>query len=331
VQKILEQDRHMTKRNLCSKSHNWPEAIDLDGDGNLYFSDVVAKKLYRFTREGDGSLQKKEELLLQGFKYAAGISIDRENKLLYIGVSLQGEQVSKVLQIPLGLLNRCQDFEYSYENLKRSVEMNSADLNEYEIGESKPNGVVFDKKTKNIFYTDENIIQGYFRNKPGHVGDTQGKIKKKLLTPNGIDIDPTIEDKTVLVVGQPRKNTIVRITMPQVEFGKPKQLSGIGGRLGAGPDGLFSMENGDILVAAFVTGQILYLPWDGSTYSDPIVIEDGLDNPTDLVVGPSSSGADHSESLYVTTLVWWRAFLFPAGKVVEIPDIRSRIAKKLAV
>ena len=142
---------------------------------------------------------------------------------------------------------------------------------------------------------------------------------------------PTTQNKTVLVVGQPRTNTIVRITMPQVELGKPKQLSGVGGLLGAGLDGVFCMENGDILVAAFVTGQILYLPWDGSTYGDPIVIEEGLDNPTDLVIGTSSSGTDQSESLYVTTLIWWRIFLFLAGKVVEIPDIRSRIAKKLAV
>jgi sugar lactone lactonase YvrE len=318
----------MTKRNLCSESHNWPEAIDFDGDGSLYFSDVVAKKLDRFPREGDGSLQEKEQLLLKGFKHAAGISIDRENKLLYFGVRLQGDRVSKVLQIPLGLLDRCQECDYSYQKLKRSVEMDSEVLYEYEIGESIPNGVVFDKKTKNVFYTHENIIRGYILNRPGYVGDTQGKIKEKLLTPNGIKIDPTIEDKSVLVVGQPRTNTIVRITMPQVELGKPKQIRGIGERLGVVPDGLFCLENGDLLVAGFATGQILYLPWDGSTYHDPIMIEDGLDNPTDLVVGPSSRGADYSESLYVTTLVWWRAFLFPVGKVIEIPDIRTRIADK---
>jgi hypothetical protein len=319
----------MLTRNLCSKSHKWPEAIDMDGDGNLYFSDAVAKKLYRFTRERDGSLQKKEQLLIQGFKHVGGISIDRQNKLLFLGVRLQGDLVSKVLQIPLELLDHCQDFEYSYKDLKRSVQMNSAALYEYEIGESTPNGVVFDKRTNNVFYTDENIFQGYVRNEPGHVGDTQGKIEKKLLTPNGIDIDPTIENRTVLVVGQTRKNTILRSTVPQVELGKSRRLSGVGGRMGAGPDGLFCMENGDILVAAFLTGQILYLPWDGSSYSDPIVIEDGLDNPTDVVVGPSSSGAVDSDSLYVTTLVWWRIFLFPAGKVVEIPGIRTTIANKL--
>lgn len=320
----------MTKRNLCSISHKWPEAIDIDGHGNLYFSDIVAKKLYRFTRQTDGSLKLKEQLLLEGFKYLAGISIDRENKHLYLGATLQDEQVSKVLQIPLGLLNRCQDFEYSYENLKRSVDLSPAALYEYEIGESKPNGVVFDKVTKDVFYTDENIILGYLRNKPGHVGDTQGVIKEELLTPNGIDIDPTSENSTVLVVGQPRTNTIVRITMPQVELGKPKQISGVGGLLGAVPDGVYCMDNGDILIAAFASGQILYLAWDGSAYSDPVVIEDGLDNPTDLVIGPSSSGAERSESLYVTTLVWYRTFLFTAGKVVEITDIRTRIEEKLA-
>jgi hypothetical protein len=325
----VELDRPMNKRNLCSKSHKWPEAIDIDGDGNLYFSDAVAKELYRFSRERDGSLKNNEELLLKGFKHIGGISIDRQNRLLYLGVTLQEDPVSKVLQIPLGLLNRCQDYKYSYENLKRSVEMNSAALYEYEIGQSRPNGVVFDRKTKNVFYTDENIVQGYFRNKRGHVGDTQGKIKKELLTPNGIDIDPAIEDKTVLVVGQTRKNSILRITLPQVELVKSQQLSGVGGRLGVGPDGLFCLENGGILVAAFLTGQILYLPRDGSTYSDPIVIEDGLDNPTDMVVGPSSSGADNSDSLYVTTLVWWRMLLFPAGKVVEIPGIATRIADKV--
>ncbi len=66
------------------------------------------------------------------------------------------------------------------------------------------------------------------------MGDTQEKINKKLPTPNGIDIDPTIENKTVLVVGQPRNNSIVRITMPKVELCKPKQISGFGGRMGAG-------------------------------------------------------------------------------------------------
>lgn len=320
----------MTKRNLCSISHKWPEAIDIDGDGNLYFTDIVAKKLYRFTRQTDGSLKLEEQLLLEGFKHVAGISIDRENELLYLGAALKEEQVSKVLQIPLGLLNHCQDFAYSYENLRRSVDMDSVALYEYEIGESKPNGVIFDKLTKNVFYTDENIILGYLRNKPGHVGDTQGVIKEELLTPNGIDIDPTSENDNVLVVGQTRTNTIVRITMPQVELGKPKQLSGFGGLLGPGLDGVYCMENGDTLVAAFVTGQILYLAWDGSAYKDPVVIEDGLDNPTDVVIGPSSLGADQPESLFVTTLIWWRSLIFPAGKVVEIPDVRTRIEDKMA-
>lgn len=201
----------MTKRNLCSLSHQWPEAVDIDGDGNLYFTDTVAKKLYRFPRQTDGSLKLKEQLLLEGFKHLAGISIDRENELLYLGAALKDEQVSKVLQIPLGLLNRCQDFEYSYENLKRSVDMGPAALYEYEIGESKPNGVVFDKVTKDVFYTDENLILGYLRNKPGHVGDTQGMIKEELLTPNGIDIDPTSENNNVLVVGQPRTRWILSI------------------------------------------------------------------------------------------------------------------------
>ena len=110
-----------------------------------------------------------------------------------------------------------------------------------------------------------------------------------------------------------------------------KRISGIGGSLGPGLDGLFCLENGDILAAGFVTGQILYLPWDDTTYGDPIVIEEGLDNPTDLVVGPSSRGADYPDSLYVTTLIFWRVLPFfkPAGKVIEIPDIRARISDKL--
>ena len=318
----------MTKKNLCLYTHKWPEAIDMDGDGNLYFSDVVAKTLYRFVRDGDGRLQGEEQLLLKGFKHAAGISIDRENELLYFGVRLAGDRVSKILQIPLGLLDRSQKFEYSYRDLKRSVEMNPAGLYEYEIGDSIPNGVIFDQSTKNVYYTHENLFLGYLMNKPGYVGDTQWMINQELLVPNGIHVDPTIEDKTVLVVGQTRTNSIVRITMPQVELGKPKRTSGVGGRLGAGLDGLFCLENGDLLVAGFVSGQILYLSWDGRAYGDPVVIDDGLDNPTDLVVGPSSRGADHPESLYVTTLVWWRTFLFPKGKVVEIPDFKARISDK---
>lgn len=330
MDQVSEKDEHMTNRNLCSKAHYWPEAIDFDGQGNLYFSDIVAKKLYRFRREEDGSLGKQEQLLLQGFKHAAGISIDRGNELLYLGVTLRGDQVSKVLQIPLGLLNRGQEFEYSYEKLKSSVELSPETLYEYDIGVSKPNGLVFDPQSKNAFYTDENILLGYLLNKPGHVGDTRGLIKQAMLTPNGIDIDPSVEDETVLVVGSPRTNSITRIAIPQVEVGEPKQLLGIGGILGPGPDGLYCMQNGDILAAAFVSGQILYLAWDGSEYRDPIVIADGLDNPTDLVIGPSSLGADHPESLYVTTLVWWRSLIFPAGKVIEIPDVRTRILEKLA-
>jgi hypothetical protein len=202
--------------------------------------------------------------------------------------------------------------------------MNPERLYEYEIGDSRPNGVVFDKKTKNVFYIHENLLLGYLMNKPGYVGDIKGTINMNMLIPTGIDIDPTIKDNTVLVVGQREEDSIVRITMPNGAMTRHKKLIKSERHLDR-YDGLFCMENGDILFAGNSTGQILYFNWDGEDYRRPIVIADGLDNPTDLVIAPSSSGADDSESLYVTTVVFWRTILFPAGKVVEIPGIRTRI------
>jgi hypothetical protein len=94
------------------------------------------------------------------------------------------------------------------------------------------------------------------------------------------------------------------------------------------PDGLICLENGDVLVAAFGSGQILYLAKDGDQYRGPFTLAEGLGRPADLVLGPSSQ--NRSRSLFVTPKEAW---FFPfksiaRGKVVEIQNIDLLIKEK---
>ena len=57
--------------NICTDyPHTWPESIDTDATGNVYFTDAAEGTLYRIKREDKNSLAKKEELILKDFKRA---------------------------------------------------------------------------------------------------------------------------------------------------------------------------------------------------------------------------------------------------------------------
>jgi len=68
------------------------DGIDRDQEGNIYFSDFTAGKIYKLTREG------KLQLIAKGLNQPADISLDRENKLLLIPEF----NASRVKTIPVG-------------------------------------------------------------------------------------------------------------------------------------------------------------------------------------------------------------------------------------
>jgi hypothetical protein len=48
--------------------HVWPESIDMDRFGNIYFTDAAEGTLYRIRRNKDNSLARQEEALLKDLK-----------------------------------------------------------------------------------------------------------------------------------------------------------------------------------------------------------------------------------------------------------------------
>ena len=89
--------------------HAWPESIDVDGEGNIYFTDAYEGTLYRISRTEDGKLKAAEELLIEGLKRASGISINRNENVLYMGLALKSGKGTeyKIARIPLEIFTIC--------------------------------------------------------------------------------------------------------------------------------------------------------------------------------------------------------------------------------
>lgn len=64
--------------------HKWPESIDFDQHGNLYFTDAIEKALFQIKRNHNGTLDNKSIPLLLGFDHTSGVSVDRKNAFLYL-------------------------------------------------------------------------------------------------------------------------------------------------------------------------------------------------------------------------------------------------------
>jgi hypothetical protein len=307
----------------------------MDSDGNIYFTDSVERSLYRLKRKSDNTLPRKgEEILLWGLGHAGGVSIDRENKVLYLGARTGCWLSPKaaILQIPLAVFDKpYKGCSYSSEEFTQALERQSlkrADV-EHEVrpAESglplpKPNGVLFVPGENKVFYTHENLPGG-ISGREGYLGDISNSLCKRYVSPNGLDVDTTTGNP-VLVIALTLKNSIVRFNLSTGESSPPVELKHeTKYKRGLSPDGLICLKNGDILFASFISGRVYFMPWDGQAYGDPRSIADGLDCPTDLVVGTSSSGA--GESLFVTTTKMGWAFLRGGGNIIEIPNICEKI------
>ena len=318
--------------------HVWPESIDIDRFGNIYFTDPAEGTLCRIRRNKDNSLAQQEETLLKDFKRASGISIDPIGQVLYMGVTIrfQGKSQYKIVGIPLEFFRTCLDFPYRFSSLKECAELNNIEIVETAIS-NVPNGVIFDSNQQLTFYTYIRLgILAFLFKFEGHIGktpvktDVKVKIIHKIRSPDGIDLDRT-DPGTVLVVAKTLDNAVKRI---RVSEDKAEEMLTIMLQKSGGnsprhlPDGLICLENGDILVAAFGSGQILYLAKDGSQYRGPFKLSEGLGHPTDLVLGPSSQ--NRTRSLFVTTKEsWFIPFKSIAkGKVVEIQNIDTLIKEK---
>ena len=295
----------------------------MDRAGNLYLSDALDGSLHRFRRRADGTLDAREECLLGGFRSAHGISISRDN-VLYLGVLVRLHRGvrPKVIALPLDALNPCRDLPYTYETLKACVERRGYVWSERDLSRrDTPNGMVWVEREEAIYVTVERLLVGLLGRK-GHIRrlsfdapQTAVEVLKRL-TPNGIDLDRSAGVLT-LVVALTLKNSLCRIErLPGgarrvMEVPLPRGGHWLLGHL---PDGLICMENRDVLVACFGSGQILCLPWADGVYGTPFMVAQGLGYPTDLTCGMSSTG--QGTSLYVTAMR-------PLGKgrVVEIPNI----------
>ena len=318
--------------------HVWPESIDIDRFGNIYFTDAAEGTLCRIRRNKDNSLAQQEETLLKDFKRASGISIDPIGQVLYMGVTIrfQGKTQYKIVGIPLEFFSTCQEFPYRFNSLKECAKLNNIEIVETAIS-NVPNGVIFDSKQQLTFYTYIRLgILAFVFKLEGHIGkmpvktDVKVKIIHNIRSPNGIDLDRS-DPGTVLVVTATLDNAVKRI---RVSEEKTEEMLTISLQKSGGksprhlPDGLICLENGDILVAAFGSGQILYLAKDGDQYRGPFKLAEGLGHPTDLVLGLSSQ--NRTRSLFVTTKEAW---LIPfksiaKGKVVEVPYIDTLIKEK---
>ena len=321
--------------NICTDyPHAWPESIDTDATGNIYFTYADEGTLYRIKREDENSLAKKEELLLKDFKRASGISIDPASQVLYMGVVIrwQGKIKYKILGIPLDIFNICQAFPYSYSGLKECAEMNKNEIVESSIPKA-PNGVIFNSKLQSAFYTYARLGPlGYIFRLKGHIGKTtvkaesEVKIIQEMRSPNGIDLYQK-DSETILAVASTLDH---EVKLMRILEDKTEHILTISVKMSNGkyPDGLTYLENGDILLAVFSSGQILYLPKDGNKYLEPYTLVEGLGHPTDLVVWPSCKNGPRS--IFVTTKeTWFNTNKSAAkGKVVEIQDIDKLIEEK---
>ncbi|MBI9082215.1 MAG: hypothetical protein JEZ11_01375 [Desulfobacterales bacterium] len=327
---------HAGRDDVCvvsSQAHTWPESIDVDSEGNLYFSDMCEKALYRLARlkEKDEGAAFREEKLLKGLAHISGVSIDRnkEKEALYCGAKVPGDKGFSILGLPLSL------WEPEAVTIDMADPKNFAEAappeRRYGQGKiEKPNGVAFDAANNDIYYT----VANYLSFSGGHVGKinldpkvTTAQIP--MTTPNGIDLykDAQTNGSQLLVTrtGLP----LLRQGGASLDpMGKETILAGLSKYH---PDGVYCMKNGDALVAGFSSGNILYLQRKkGSTVyyeAVPVPLCRSLGHPTDLVMAPSSTGTD--QSLYVTSTNPWRLFLPKdqrGGRVLEIPHIEKRLA-----
>jgi hypothetical protein len=307
-------------RKLTMGKHNWPESIDFDRSGNLYFSDHREKALFSIRRNPDGALADTDEMLLYGFDHASGVSIDRENNILYLGIQIK--KAGAILCIPLELFDEQTNIRYPsfrWDRLKDlSLQPEEIDLNrgKGKRGSPKPNGVIFDKGTNSVFYTNSNL-EGAALCFNGFVGNTSDPERKKFFTPNGIDVDPTAEG--VLVISLARKKRILRL-----DWRNKTSLESP--RIGKMLDGLLCLENGDVLVASFYSKAIFHLRWNGRGYEKPTVIQNKLDCATDVALGQSANGS--GESLFVTATKGFFRSYWEGGAIIEIPNIQALIYSK---
>ena len=316
-------------------AHAWPESIDVDRRDNLYFTDAYEGKLYRIARNEDGRLRPAEEVLVEGLVRASGISISREEDVLYMGLALKTDAGTeyKIARIPLDALTACDCHPCSYDALNACARKLQLEMVEYPICYA-PNGVIYNPDSRTVYYTHEALgaFSWLFKTK-GHIGSVsvdnpaEEKIISSLYSPNGIDVAP-YRGGQALIVSITLENGIDRIILSDNEvtaispFSLEKAESGIFGNL---PDGLLRLPDGDLLVAAFGSGKVFYLPQQENGYGDPVELVQGLGNPTDLTIGLSGNGSGNS--LYVTTkdggILPWR--WIAKGRVIEIPDIEKII------
>jgi sugar lactone lactonase YvrE len=317
-----------------TKGHQWPESIDVDSNGNLYFSDAVEGTLFFIEKIGQGSKWKTKKII-DNFERASGLSIDQENSQLYLGISAQIDNGEKhgILRLPLSLLGKIADKKpingtnFFNEKFRQDNGVLLADIPKL------TNGIVYYQPENEVYYTWLRLGFGSIFRLRGHIGrisfDKRDVDYKPIpiYSPNGIVVESgkmgpelivavTLENK-IKILKPPKYDTATAATIDLRKSGKKRYCHL--------PDGLIRRENGDLVVAAFGSGQILYLKRNGDSYEKPTVIAKVPGNPTDVVIAQSLAG--NGKSLFVTLTHWHRIFnrSIRKGAVIEIPNVVPRI------
>ena len=253
-----------------------------------------------------------------------------------IKASKKAESKYRIIGIPLDLFSNSDGQPIQYQNLRQYAEGRNHSIYENSIS-VQPNGIVCDENDNSVFYTYEALdrVGSWFKIGKGHIGKMQAdsqqedEVVENLTTPNGIDIDRSTDHPT-LIVSMTFNNSIHRF-VPIDSSNSYKEASSINintskdNLFGDLPDGVFCMEKGDVFVACFGSGKVLYIPKKDNEFGDAKEVEGNLGNPTDCVIGPSSNG--DTTSLFVTTKQAGIIAFKPIakGNVIEITDIEKKI------
>ena len=320
--------------------NKWPESIDADNSGNLYFSDSIVGALYLIERIKHVH-RPKIKMLINKLKRPTGIYIDKENQHLFLGVKNNQKNIKKgaIIRLPLSL----------FENVKNKSPINGAVFFDKNYRKENgvlltlipkpPNGIVYHKPKNEIFYTWERLGFGSIFRLKGHIGQILYDINNgrfapyPSFSPNGIVIEQK-EKEPALIISATLENNLKIINPPDYDESKAtcidlRQVSNK--RYFHFPDGLLRNKNGDLYVAAFASRLILYLKRKGNNYENPVVIAKVPGNPTDLVIAPSLFG--NGQSLYVTLTNWRNIFIrsYKKGAVIEIRNLIDRLSFEVNV
>jgi gluconolactonase len=195
-----------------------------DGQGNLYFSDIPANRVYRVSQQGELDLFLEDSGGINGLMFdAAGT--------LFACQGGRGRVVSIDVQ-------------------SKAVTVLADNVDDRPLGQ--PNDLVLDQQG-GVYFTDPDRGAVYYRNAKGTVAQHTHGIKR----PNGVILSPDEKRLYVIPSGQPQM-MVYAITQPG-ELGEPRTfctIEQIEGQQHTGGDGATVDTDGNLYIATRVGVQV---------------------------------------------------------------------------